>query len=245
MKKVTIMLFLFVFFQLICFACLAEDNPKTNYIPLNQDKTLSLQQYYSLGIPERIESPEDISITIKTLYQLLNNKIEQLPRYNSAKSSYLYNYLTSHESIDAIIKSLKTYKEQQYFLLNYFAKGQTLADIYCIAPLKYKYYYNEQLICVSACIYANIRFLELFEEQAKNNGQSINELFDKNQKKIFTQQIGRSYWGLEQMLQGPHEIDPVIIQLINNDLKEMKSRIINLKIIDQSIVFDSDKCWEL
>lgn len=239
MKRVSILFILILVFQAFCLV----EGESNNYIPLNQDKTLTNEQYLSLNIPVKISSPEDILLINKQLSYLLETNPEQLPRYNSRKSSSLFVYLTSHQSIDDILKTFNHYKEQQTFLLNYFGYGQTLADIYCIASMKYDYE-NEYLLCSSARLYANIRFLELFESEVVLSGQSINEILDEKFKNLFSQQIGRSFWGLSQMVKYNTDIDSFVVYTITNDLNKMKSRIIKLESIDQSIVFDPDKCWE-
>ena len=196
-----------------------------------------LEEYYSLGIPKTIDSPEHINIIVKKLNGILKTNAEQLPRYNSTKSNTLFEYLTSYDSISKITKSLNDYQLQQEFLSNYAFSGNSLAGIYTLASVKKHYYENEAIICSSAKLHANLLFLELFEKQAEKK-LSVT----KENRIAFSKVVGRAYWGISQQVQSDG-IDKYVKTKINNNLIELKTRINKLKVLDKTIVFDVDKCW--
>ncbi len=225
-------------------SCYAVNDDSLDYLPASEDQTLTVEEYFSLGIPKTIESPNDIKVIIQKYTMLLNTNIEELPRYDSKKSGSLFEYVTSYESITNITKSLKEYPIQQQFLVNYSFVGNSLANVYTLAMVKNDYYENESVLCSSAKLYAHILFLELFEMQLKQNGQSLKEVgFDQEKRILNSKMIGRTYWGLGEQIKVSNTLDEYVKRKVRKNLDELHVRMKQLKTLDQDIVFDATKCW--
>ncbi|HEX2954714.1 MAG TPA: hypothetical protein VHR47_12135 [Bacillota bacterium] len=236
MKKLAVSILLLALFAVVCFA---QNETKINYIPIEKDQTLTVEAYYKLGIPKSITTPDDIVIIFDKLQAIQRDDPKKLPRYNSRKSGRLFHYLTDFESIDRILSSFKTYPERQKFLYDYANNRQYLTVTYLLAGN----YPNECLLSRCSVLYARLRSMQMAEEQLELSGQSYDDIgIDRSKRVVMTKIVGREFWGIEHL--NNKSTDPYVRQTVKKHLPVLKRMITALKMIDHSIVFDMDKCFE-
>ena len=70
---------------LITIGCTTKNND-FKYYPVENDKSLTIEEYYNYGIPREINSVIELKDALVSFRMILIEEPEKLPHYNSKKS---------------------------------------------------------------------------------------------------------------------------------------------------------------
>ena len=228
MRKIKIIFFILIAISLLGISPFNE----IKYIPIEDDTSLTKEEYYMYGVPKKIYSLDQLKLIFKALGKIKNESFEALPRYNSKKSQEIFNLLSS-DNMERIIKESILYTDKQQFIWAYLGNNLNYPSLTDIYSTNENIYQNELSLCELFQLELNVLSYELYDLlDDKDKGVISDE-----QKELMSKLLGRLFWSVEFKINGKFEIDEYVKKKIDIELPKIKKRIEKLEIIDSSITF--------